>query len=164
MLFSGEMAWNSCLFPSYCRIRSSPCSNMYGNMAADEQRVLAAERPSAMRRGPRRPPVAAAVALLAILSTTDGGIIPRVHGGGPCTSDDDCQLNGRCVGGKCACLAAWEGANCSLLATRPSDSPAHAMLNVSSWGGRSYFWEGDGLWHGTTATMPPLLLTAVGCR
>ena len=54
-----------------------------------------------MRQRLHGPLIAAAVALLAILSTTDGGLIPRVHGGGPCTSDDDCQLNGRCVGGKC---------------------------------------------------------------
>eukprot|EP01046_Picozoa_sp_COSAG06_P097055 COSAG06_NODE_43165_length_374_cov_1.312727_1_plen_70_part_01 len=32
-----------------------------------------------------------------------------------CTSDLDCRLNGKCVGGTCQCSAAWRGANCSTL-------------------------------------------------
>ena len=93
--------------------------------------------------------ILATVATLARSPTgTARGLIERVHGGGPCIVDEDCQLNGLCIDRKCACLAAWEGANCSLLATRPSHGPAHGLANVSSWGGRSYLWEGDGLWHG----------------
>jgi hypothetical protein len=73
--------------------------------------------------------------------------IARVHGGGACSDDTDCQLNGRCTNGRCRCLPAWESANCSLLATRPTPGPAHGMANTSSWGGRSLLWEKDNQYH-----------------
>eukprot|EP01047_Picozoa_sp_COSAG01_P020695 COSAG01_NODE_1183_length_11346_cov_263.800302_3_plen_299_part_00 len=86
--------------------------------------------------------------LLPPLRDSSQSTIPRVHGGGACTTDEDCQLNGRCRARRCACLAAWEGANCSLLATRETAGAAHALANLSSWGGRSLRYEKDGLFHG----------------
>eukprot|EP00664_Eupelagonemidae_sp_cell27_P000139 gene139-10152_t len=65
-----------------------------------------------------------------------------------CRSDRDCQLNGKCTRGRCVCLDAWRGADCSFLDSRPSPGPAHGLKNVSSWGGRSWRWEKDGRWHG----------------
>lgn len=102
----------------------------------------------AVLRHPSLVPPPLLLALLLVARTTGTTTIPRVHGGGACSTDEDCQLNGRCAEGKCACLPAWEAAHCQLLATRPTRGPAHAMRNVSSWGGRSLRWEKDGLYHG----------------
>ena len=83
------------------------------------------------------------------LAFSPGSPRPRVHGGGECTSDEGCQLNGRCSPEhKCLCVDAWEGAHCELLATRPTAGAAHAIANASSWGGRAIFDPADGLYHG----------------
>ena len=38
-----------------------------------------------------------------------------------CTSDQDCNLNGRCSSsGSCLCLSAWRGSTCGELALAPA--------------------------------------------
>ena len=71
----------------------------------------------------------------------------KPHGGGACTRDDDCQLNGACVGGACACDAAWTGHNCSYLNSFPSAGSAYRNHSTSSWGGRATLNPADGLYH-----------------
>jgi hypothetical protein len=68
---------------------------------------------------------------------------PKEKGGADCAMDMDCQLNGRCTGGKCVCNAAWTGHNCSFLDVLPSKDAAFREENTSSWGGRSYFANGE---------------------
>lgn len=59
--------------------------------------------------------------------------------GGACATDLDCQLNGECKGGTCACDAAWSGnANCSALALLPAaarNGYGWENSTTSSWGG-----------------------------
>ena len=65
---------------------------------------------------------------------------PPLKGGGSCVGPVDCQLNGNCASGRCACLAAWTGSDCSQLhllpaptqAAFPPHGPAHTA--VSTWG------------------------------
>jgi hypothetical protein len=74
-----------------------------------------------------------------------------------CAADSDCALNGACVGGACACDAAWltsAGARfgCSTLALLPAPRAAglHAVdggRNTSSWGGSVLLDETTGVWH-----------------
>ena len=45
---------------------------------------------------------------------------PYPKGGGACATAAQCQLNGRCAGGTCACDAAWTGSNCSALDLLPA--------------------------------------------
>jgi len=33
-----------------------------------------------------------------------------------CATEHDCQLNGRCLNGRCDCYAAWQGEHCETLA------------------------------------------------
>ncbi len=52
-----------------------------------------------------------------------------------CTSEIDCQLNGRCVSGVCECLRAWKGAHCQFLNQGKGDALLR-LPHSSSWGGR----------------------------
>ena len=71
---------------------------------------------------------------------------------GACKDDVDCSLNGDCIGGVCACDAAWSGhPSCDVLAF---DTPAqtrdlgyHNASGYSSWGGNAVLDDGDGLHH-----------------
>ena len=53
-----------------------------------------------------------------------------------CTSDLDCELNGKCQAGICQCYAAWGGDTCGELQLLPA-SPENGFKheNLSSWGG-----------------------------
>ena len=61
--------------------------------------------------------------------------LAKPHGGGDCTSDDDCQLNGECVAGRCHCDLAWTGHNCSYLNSMPTAGSASDGLYHDSTGG-----------------------------
>lgn len=81
-----------------------------------------------------------------------------VQGGAPCTTDNDCQLNGVCSSvGACTCDAAWVGANCSFVFAMPTVGAAYPAAvgstttgadsgPISSWGGRPVLGN-DGKWH-----------------
>ena len=69
-----------------------------------------------------------------------------------CTSDLDCRLNGKCVGGTCQCSAAWRGANCSTLNLQPTASSADLRQpGISTWGMGMVHANGE--WHGYFAEM-----------
>ena len=80
-----------------------------------------------------------------------------IRGGAPCNTNGDCQLNGLCSANKCACDAAWTGANCSFLFAMPSAGAAYPAAvgtktsgagsgSISSWGGRPVLGD-DKKWH-----------------
>ena len=54
-----------------------------------------------------------------------------------CLTDHDCQLNGHCQQGRCACDPAWAGEHCEVLQTDGAGQLAYGGLDwsVSSWGG-----------------------------
>ena len=58
-----------------------------------------------------------------------------------CRVDDDCQLNGECAGGFCACDPGWTGAACEALdlvapdAVVPAYPPPEEAASTTSWGG-----------------------------
>jgi hypothetical protein len=67
---------------------------------------------------------------------------------GACVSELDCQLNGACVEGRCACDTAWSGGakNCSVLSLLPATVPSlqgfpanGLAANWSTWGGNALF-------------------------
>ena len=61
-----------------------------------------------------------------------------------CASDLDCSLNGDCVGGKCACDAAWEGEQCERFATLPTPPGMDIKEeNVTTWGGQAVQHDGE---------------------
>jgi hypothetical protein len=70
---------------------------------------------------------------------------------GPCSSDEDCSLNGKCTDRSCVCTASWTGHNCQFLALGPVPKVAGYgwSPNVSSWGGSIYHNASDpkGLYH-----------------
>ena len=74
-------------------------------------------------------------------------ILPK----GPCTTNEDCSLNGICTGGSCACTASWTGHNCQYLnlEAAPKIAGYGWQPNVSSWGGSIYRNATDpaGLYH-----------------
>ena len=53
-----------------------------------------------------------------------------------CTTDEDCQLNGDCVAGRCRCDDAWTGPTCSELHLLPvnPDRLGFYQSTTSSWG------------------------------
>lgn len=78
--------------------------------------------------------------------SADGLTVLKVHnensGGGTCTSDLDCQLNGRCTFGVCICSPAWTGTDCSALNLLPAaikNGYQNAGSDVSSWGGGVHY-------------------------
>ena len=54
-----------------------------------------------------------------------------------CASSHDCQLNGRCVDGRCDCDAAWKGERCEELALDGDGAYAYGgpTSTITSWGG-----------------------------
>ena len=68
------------------------------------------------------------VSLLLLVVTTCGAW--------ECSNDLGCQLNGKCISGKCECRRAWKGLNCSELSLLPTprDRGIHLDHN-STWGG-----------------------------
>eukprot|EP01050_Picozoa_sp_SAG11_P004927 SAG11_NODE_328_length_10690_cov_25.464357_4_plen_928_part_00 len=78
----------------------------------------------------------------------------------PCTSDEGCQLNGRCARGSCECHAGWIGADCGKLDLIAGPPPhesgllGNGSINgvLSSWGG-SIVGPDDGQWHMFAAAM-----------
>ena len=75
------------------------------------------------------------------------------HGGGSCTSEDDCSLGGECTASACACDPWWTGSNCEYLnLQRPRlDDQAglchKGFASYYSWGGRSAFSPADNKYH-----------------
>lgn len=63
----------------------------------------------------------AAVALLAVLAVGAG-----VGAADACASPLDCELNGACTAGKCACDRGWKGAACGQLDIGPRRHTATA--------------------------------------
>lgn len=77
------------------------------------------------------------------------------HGGGRCADDADCNLNGACSSGTCACVAPWTGADCGALDFLPARAPDGALYrreNVSSWCA-SALRDDAGVWHAVVAQM-----------
>ena len=66
-----------------------------------------------------------------------------------CRSPEDCSLGGLCVGGRCACDAAFTGPTCSRLnlAPAPTASLWDRGNSTASWGGKIVFDESDKKWH-----------------
>ena len=67
-----------------------------------------------------------------------------------CTTEHDCSLNGRCVGGACTCYAPWSTANgdtlgCGRLDTLPGPKlGAYGQQpHLASWGGNAILHEGQ---------------------
>lgn len=81
----------------------------------------------------------------------DSGVL-RVHPSSlpfHCTSNWDCQLNGRCApSGRCECDPWWTGERCQRLALLPAQPDAGLQDPVlSSWGGSVLHNASDGTWH-----------------
>ena len=80
-------------------------------------------------------------------------------GGGACTSDEDCNLNGICsqqtaVSTTCVCDPQWQGDFCGSLALLPADPlGGHRRQGFSGWGGNPFFDQGDGKYHVFTVEM-----------
>jgi hypothetical protein len=69
--------------------------------------------------------------------TLSAGVSAATTSNETCTSALDCQLNGVCDGGACACYPAWTGANCAVLNLLPAavgDGYGYLGSNTSSWG------------------------------
>ena len=85
---------------------------------------------------------ACCVASVPVASSTAAVVAPA-PAAALCGTDHDCNLNGACTGGRCACLAAWRGETCGLLSLRPAGHGAglHAAPNstLSAWGGAVVF-------------------------
>jgi len=70
-----------------------------------------------------------------------------------CDTDEDCQLNGKCINKSCQCYKGWTSSDCSALNFLPAtQTPAYRQVNTSSWGG-SVINGTDGLWHLYVAEM-----------
>ena len=80
--------------------------------------------------------------VLGLLSTTGSSVHVSA-----CATDHDCQLNGRCVAGACACIPSWTGPQCQYLNLLPAKPNAGLQDPTgSSWGG-SILQEPDGSFH-----------------
>ena len=89
--------------------------------------------------------LAAAAALLCVASTAAA-----------CASDEDCNLNGACTAGACACVPPWRGDTCGALDLLPAAAPDGALYrrpNVSSWCASTLRDDATGLWHAVVAQM-----------
>ena len=63
-----------------------------------------------------------------------------------CQTDEDCNLNGRCTAGTCACAPAWQGPRCERMALLPARrSSDFAEEGVSTWGGSIVYRNAS--WH-----------------
>ena len=78
-----------------------------------------------------------AAAISALIAVS---LAARPKGGGKCSVDDDCQLNGVCTTGACVCDSAWTGPLCTFFDALPVQQAAFDRPNASSWGG-SVFWS-----------------------
>lgn len=91
--------------------------------------------------------MAAAIALLLLATALTGP--DTFTSGAACKTDLDCQLNGACTGGTCACDSAWKGANCSVLNIRPAkmqNGLGSLGSNTSSWGSGVLHDPASGKW------------------
>lgn len=99
------------------------------------------------------PLVVAALLLLSRASTAHP--LTRAHGGGRCSDAADCNLNGLCSSGTCACVAPWTGATCGALdfmRARAPDGALYRRANTSSWCA-SALRDDAGVWHAIVAQM-----------
>jgi hypothetical protein len=80
-----------------------------------------------------------ALAVLLALGTSCPATLGQGSGSGACISAMDCALNGDCVGGVCACDAAWSGSPaCDVVSFDRLDKahmPGYYNNTESSWGG-----------------------------
>jgi alpha-L-fucosidase len=86
----------------------------------------------------------AALLLAAALAQAPG--VP--HGGGACTTDDECSLGGVCTGGSCVCDAWFTGPSCALLNLQPplndqAGTCGRGFASYFSWGGRAVEYAGQ---------------------
>ena len=93
-------------------------------------------------------------ALLPLLLLAPGLLVAAFS----CASTADCENNGDCSAGACACRAGWAGASCGALALAPAALPAAqawplaaAQLNASAWGFSRVFDAADGRHHALVA-------------
>ena len=74
-----------------------------------------------------------------------------------CTTDSDCNLNGKCVAGTCACVSFWGGPDCGQVQFLPAAAANHAALlpssNQSHWCAGVQFDASDKTWHLYSALM-----------
>ena len=76
------------------------------------------------------------------------------QGGGACRADEDCNLNGVCAAGKCACDAQWDGATCGVLALEPaSKDGGYRRPGFNGWGGNPWYDPHDKRYHVFTVEM-----------
>jgi EGF-like domain len=77
-------------------------------------------------------------------------------GGGSCSTDLDCWLNGDCINNQCACDPVWMGANCNTLFEQPSVQlwpspqyplPSNVTEYTDSWGVTIGLDEATGVYH-----------------
>lgn len=93
--------------------------------------------------------VAAVVALVVSASTL------RAADASSCSRAEDCNLNGACVNGVCACIPTWRGEDCGQLNLQPAKAPDGALYrraNTSSWCA-GVVQSDDGRWHAYVAVM-----------
>lgn len=65
-----------------------------------------------------------------------------------CSTNWDCQLNGKCAAGICDCDAAWTGERCQRLHLLPAHADAGLQdPKLSSWGGSVLQDPSSGTWH-----------------
>ena len=70
-----------------------------------------------------------------------------------CKSALDCEANGACAGGACACFRGWRGPSCGTLDLAPASFPAAqawplpVARNASSWGFTKAYDSASGLFH-----------------
>jgi hypothetical protein len=66
-----------------------------------------------------------------------------------CEVDEDCNLNGVCTAGVCACFRPWGDSTCGELQFKAIQAPAErngypgASANASTWGGNAIYYEGQ---------------------
>ena len=88
------------------------------------------------------------------------------QGGGACTADEHCNLNGVCSssrqsseeggggGGVCKCDIQWEGSDCGVLALLPADpAGGYRRFGFNGWGGNPFYSEHDEKYHVFTVEM-----------
>ena len=74
-----------------------------------------------------------------------------------CSTDTDCNLNGKCVTGSCQCVSFWGGPDCGQVQFLPAASANGAALlpssNQSRWCAGVQFDATDKAWHLYSALM-----------
>jgi len=74
------------------------------------------------------------------------------HGGGSCSTPDDCSLGGECTAGRCSCDPWFTGPSCALLNLQRPESTDQGTCGPNfdsyfSWGGRALHDPKGGLYH-----------------